>query len=69
MWKFENGFDKNFKIFLLDKLNISLNNLNFDKIDSFYKDPNLKFDLEIIKKAVLIAYEIDYNKFYNNRSD
>jgi len=69
VWKFENGFDKNFKIFLLDKLNISLNNLNFDKIDSFYKDPNLKFDLEIIKKAVLIAYEIDYNKFYNNRSD
>lgn len=65
VWKFENGFNKNFKTFLLDKLNININNYNFDWKDDFNKKPCfINFNMEIIQKAVSIAYKIDYDKFY-----
>jgi len=65
VWRFEDGFGENFKNFLLDKLNISLYNLNIDWKDNFNKNLNsINFNMEIVKKAVSIAYKIDYDKFY-----
>ena len=64
VWKFEDGFGKNFQKFLLNKLNIPLHNLNINWKNP-YKNINLiNFNLEIIQKAVSIAYKIDYDKFY-----
>lgn len=65
VWKFEDGFGENFKNFLLDKLNLSLSNLNVSWKGEVDKSLNsINFNTEIIKKAVSIAYKIDYDKFY-----